>query len=201
MRRTERRTCVVCGVEYECRADTKQRACSRECAKALISESRTKYPEKPCEVCGKVFKPRTATAKVCSIQCRTQILKKPRINTTCDHCGAAITIEKKDLRHERHFCGVDCKRAWDAKNRKREQAPGWKGGVHPYAQTGKRLVHRVIAEQKLGRPLAPGEVVHHINGNKLDNRPENLEVLPSKAEHMRLHGELRRRKTKENGGF
>ena len=32
----------------------------------------------------------------------------------------------------------------------------------------------------LGRPLLPGEVVHHING---DNRPENLRVFSSQAEH------------------
>jgi hypothetical protein len=40
---------------------------------------------------------------------------------------------------------------------------------------------------KLGRPLAPGEVVHHIDGNFLNNNPENLEVLPSQGEHMKRH--------------
>lgn|SRR3990167_2163685 len=48
------------------------------------------------------------------------------------------------------------------------------------------LEHRWVAEQKLGRTLKTGEVVHHINGNKLDNRPENLAVL-SHAQHSHIH--------------
>lgn len=56
---------------------------------------------------------------------------------------------------------------------------------HGYITVNRQYEHRVVAAQMLGRPLAPGEVVHHINGKKDDNRPSNLKVYDSAAEHMR----------------
>jgi hypothetical protein len=49
-----------------------------------------------------------------------------------------------------------------------------------------RGVHIRIAEEKIGRALIDGEHVHHLNGIKSDNRPENLLVLTS-SQHRRLH--------------
>lgn len=46
--------------------------------------------------------------------------------------------------------------------------------------------HRLVMEQKLGRKLTRDEHVHHLNGNGLDNRPENLIVI-SNAEHQKIH--------------
>ena len=45
---------------------------------------------------------------------------------------------------------------------------------------------RQEAEVYLGRPLQPGEVVHHMNGNASDNNPENLLVMPDR-QHRQLH--------------
>lgn len=55
--------------------------------------------------------------------------------------------------------------------------------------------HRIVAEGKLGRRLEPGEIVHHIDGIKDNNAPNNLEVVSSNAEHYFRHrktGNLRK---------
>ena len=59
-------------------------------------------------------------------------------------------------------------------------------GYKRYSDSNK-LVHRHVAEMKLGRKLKAGEVVHHINRDKLDNRRSNLWVFKSQEQHKYIH--------------
>lgn len=89
------------------------------------------------------------------------------------------------------------------KNQFREKNHNWRGG-RTVASSGYMLVrvgrghhladsrgyayeHRLVAEKKLGRRLLPGEQVHHVDHDKLNNAEGNLEVLPSRAHHGVKH--------------
>ena len=61
------------------------------------------------------------------------------------------------------------------------------GDRKAYPKIRQKHIHRVVAEQKLGRPLEKGEVVHHIDGDKFNNHPDNIEILPSQSEHLKRH--------------
>jgi len=82
-----------------------------------------------------------------------------------------------------------------------EHAAHWKGGKvrigrysyvyqpnHPAAVMGRYVCeHRFEMERKLGRYLEPEEVVHHVDGDAMNNDPNNLSLMANQSTHLKLH--------------
>jgi HNH endonuclease len=59
---------------------------------------------------------------------------------------------------------------------------------HPRENRGGYVFeHILVAEKALGRYLPEGAVLHHVNGDPADNRPENLVICPDQGYHQTLH--------------
>ena len=141
--------------------------------------------KRKCEVCGKIF----------------YLLIK--------------NLEYNERRFQRK-CGRYCSRECYYKSPARrpnlgrfgKDSIGWKGGIiyergyklvlvpdsHPYGilkGRGKKYYreHRLVMEQYLGRYLTPKEIVHHINGNILDNDIKNL-FLTDNSTHTGYHKKM-----------
>jgi hypothetical protein len=138
-----------------------------------------------CELCGREFErlacqvSRSGQGRFCSKGCMEQS-RKHGSELTCQECGARFyrRYGEQYKAVTNVFCCRNCYMKHRSKNMKRDVYPK-RGATH---------IHRINAEMKIGRKLRRGEVVHHIDGNRHNCHPDNLQVLSSQAEHAALHG-------------
>lgn len=112
----------------------------------------------------------------------------------CRSCSNKFHGEKRQGRHPSPFKGLQ-------KEPKKLGSTHLNSGGYFWVWIGKHtlpnaggyyLEHRLVAELSLGRSLEAHEIVHHINGDKTDNRPSNLYVCTEEFGHRKVHGQLER---------
>lgn len=114
-----------------------------------------------CQICGKIFQVSGSNLKVCPRHGKKKYAHKPRVTDTAVKVGSVI-------RHNKGYLSA--------------YFPD-----HPMAgQSGYILVHRLVMANHLKRCLRSNEIVHHRNGDRADNRIENLELM-----HYQEHNRMR----------
>lgn len=171
----------------------------------------------PCQRCGNAFDARRKDAKFCP-DCKQRAKldrdaatlrmrredgragarpkpKPQQRSRQCADCGEPVWFQSRRCRA--------CNGKRQSGAFRREDNPNWKGGrirsrgyilvrvYEPDGQVRRRPEHIVLWEQLHGQPLPDGWVVHHLNGIKDDNRPENLAGMSRQHHHSHPRDALR----------
>lgn len=188
--------CKNCGKEKQAKYKSHiKKFCSHQCANEYYWKQKEKKVTKIiCVNCGKEFKVKSSDyrlthggVKYCSKKCVGEALRTGSV-VQCKQCGKEFYSTRNE------FCSPKC--ASDYKSEHSTHKTYTENGYiiehkRGYNKKGNAKQHRLVIEEHLGRRLFPDEVVHHINGDKTDNRIENLVVM-SRKEHSKLHRKMER---------
>jgi len=164
-----------------------------------------------CDFCGAEFKSYNPKPRYCSRSCKDdsqkhhvpiesiiRLYEKGHTQTeVAEILGTTQKVIYKRMKDIGYTARIAAKR-----NQTRDRNSYWRGGRvsdgkgyiyvkspgHPRAKRCGDYVreHIVVVENFIGRHLEKHEIVHHINGIKHDNRPENLYITDA-VEHVKLH--------------
>lgn len=175
--------CMRCGDTFKAYKSKKRKYCSLAC------RAKKQVRFFTCKGCSSEFviddsiaiqREKRSEIKYCSRECYIGNIE--RSTKKCNKCG----VEFKPRRKTSKFCSNRCR----SQDRKGQMKTGFwfeNGYKIIYTEDGKGIKeHRKIMEDYLGRELKEDEVVHHINGIKIDNRIDNLQVM-SRSDHSSLH--------------
>jgi len=136
-----------------------------------------------CKECGAEFSHKNKGLKFCSSECfQTQRAYPLKV---CISCGKSFNHRN---RHSRpgNYCSFDCRSRGGFVDSLSGYRHMYRPGSPKANKNGFGLEHRFVMDELMGGELRDDEVVHHINGDKLDNSIGNLMAM-SRSAHMTLH--------------
>lgn len=152
-------------------------------------QSRKLNITKKCRVCKKSFHPWSSKGVLCSLKCKYKenSIRQRQVALTDNPVHKPGVTEKIQATKRKNGTLYYGKDHCNYKNGFYINQNGYKviQSVKGTA-SAKKYEHRMVMEDFLGRKLSASEIVHHINGDKLDNRLENLE-LTTRSEHIGTH--------------
>jgi hypothetical protein len=185
------KNCQFCKKEFNAESE-KTKVCSLSCASNLRWRGVKKVDyTKECKNCKCLYESRNIQKVFCSDSCRKEFQLERKLKFTCECCGVEFSMREVTYIARgkvARFCNSECQRIF----LRNENSPAYKGGQYVSEEFGEvmvlveskdtklnknnvyRALKRIVAEQKIGRKLDKSECVIHVDGNKLNNNPENL---------------------------